>query len=183
MTTDTQRSRDATSLAPGHDEAADYYFRYIDQVPASDILRTLEEQGDATVTFLEGIPEQRSLHRYAPDKWTIRSVVGHLSDCERLFVFRAFWFARAFDTPLPSFDQNIAVDAASADAREWRDLVDEFRSVRAATLTFFRSLPADAWNRRGVASGNPFTVRALAYLAAGHVAHHVNILRERYLEP
>jgi hypothetical protein len=169
------------SRAPARDEAAEYYFRYIDRVPAGDIRRILEDQGTATVAFLESIPDDRSLHRYSADKWTIRSVVGHLNDCERLFVFRAFWFARGFDTPLPSFDQNVAVDAAAADSREWRDLVGEFRSVRAATLAFFQSLPASAWDRRGVASGNPFSVRALAYLAAGHVTHHVGIVRERYL--
>ena len=172
---------DALSSAPGRDEAAEYYFRYIDRVPPGDILRTLEEQGRATLALLESISEERSLHRYAPDKWSMRSVVGHLNDCERLFVFRAFWFARGFDTPLPSFDQNVAVDAAGADDREWRDLVEEFRSIRAATLAFFRSLPPNAWDRRGIASGNPFSVRALAYLAAGHVTHHVSILRERYL--
>lgn len=164
------------------DEAADYYYRYIDLVPAGDILRILEDQADATVAFFESIPEDRSLHRYAPDKWSIRSVVGHLNDCERLFVFRAFWFARGFDTPLPSFDQNVAVAAADADDRAWTDLINEFRSVRAATLTFFRSLPGAAWDCRGIASGNPFTVRALAYLTAGHVTHHVSILRERYLQ-
>lgn len=181
MTTHAQPSADTLSRAPARDEAAEYYFRYIGLVPTGDILRTLEEQGSATITFLESIPEHRLLHRYAPDKWSVKTVVGHLNDCERLFVSRAFWFARGFDTPLPSFDQNVAVDAAAADSREWRALVGEFRSVRAATLTFFGSLPASAWDRRGIASGNPFTVRALAYLAAGHVTHHVNILRERYL--
>jgi len=109
--------------------------------------------------------------------------VNHLTDTERLFVFRAFWFPRGFDTPLPSFDQNVAVAAAGADHRAWESLVEEFRAVRAATLTFFQSLPVDAWARRGVASGNPFTVRALAYLAAGHVIHHTNILWARYLQP
>lgn len=181
MTTHTQPWADERSRAPARDEAAEYYFRYIDRVPAGDILRTLEEQRNETVAFLESIPGHRSAYRYAPDKWSVRSVVGHINDCERLFVFRAFWFARGFDSPLPSFDQNVAVDAAGADSREWEDLIDEFRSVRAATLTFFRSLPASAWDRRGIASGNPFTVRALAYLCAGHVTHHANILRERYL--
>ena len=95
-------------------------------------------------------------------------------------MFRAFWFARGFDSPLPSFDQNTAMSAADADARSWRSHIDEFRAVRAATLAFFRNLPEEAWTRRGIASDNPFTVRALAYLAAGHVTHHCRILRERY---
>jgi uncharacterized damage-inducible protein DinB len=129
---------------------------------------------------LSAISEERSLHRYAAGKWSIREVVGHLNDTERLFVFRAFWFARGFDTPLPSFDQNIAVGAAGADARTLRSHVEEFQAVRAATLSFFDNLPDDAWARRGVASDNPFTVKALAYIGAGHVAHHLSILRERY---
>jgi hypothetical protein len=180
MVTHTGPSADP-SRAPAGDEAAEYYFRYIDQVPAGNIVQILEQQGSETITLLQSIPDGRSLHRYAADKWSIRSVVGHLIDCERLFVFRAFWFARGFDSELPSFDQNVAVGTAGADARAWQELVDEFRSVRAATLAFFRSLPSDAWDRRGIASGNPFTVRALGYLTAGHVMHHVSILRERYL--
>jgi hypothetical protein len=169
------------TIAPDRTEAAEYYFTYIDQVPSGDICRILDAQLAETLPFLQGISDDRSLHRYAPDKWSIREVLGHLNDTERLFVFRAFWFARGFDSPLPSFDQNIAVSAAGADARSWSSHVEEFRAVRAATLAFFQNLPADAWTRRGVASGNPFTVRALAYLAAGHVTHHMRIVRERYL--
>ena len=105
-----------------------------------------------------------------------------MNDTERLFVFRALWFARGFDSPLPSFDQNLAVSMAGADDRSWDSHVEEFRAVRVATLAFFQGLPADAWTRRGIASGNPFTVRALAYISAGHAAHHVKILRERYLQ-
>jgi hypothetical protein len=168
------------TAAPDRTEAAEYYFTYIDQVPGGDICRILDAQLAETLPLLQGISEDRSLHRYAPDKWSIREVLGHLNDTERLFVFRAFWFARGFDSPLPSFDQHIAVSAAGAHARSWSSHVDEFRAVRAATVAFFRNLPADAWTRRGVASGNPFTVRALAYLAAGHVTHHLKILRERY---
>lgn len=168
------------TTAPDRTEAAEYYFTYIDQVARGDICQILEVQSAETLALLRGISEDRSLHRYAPGKWSIRDVVGHLNDTERLFVFRAFWFARGFDSPLPSFDQNIAVSAAGADARSWSSLVEEFRAVRAATLAFFQNLPAAAWTRRGVASGNPFTVRALAYLAAGHVTHHMRILRERY---
>jgi hypothetical protein len=98
-----------------------------------------------------------------------------------LFVGRALWFARGFDTRLPSFDQNIAMRASGADQRSWASHVEEFRAVRTATLSFFEQLLTDAWQRRGIASDNPFTVRALAFIAAGHVAHHIRILRERYL--
>lgn len=166
---------------PDRTEAAEYYFRYIDQVPRGDIRGILTSQLAETVDVLQGIPDERSLHRYAPGKWSIREVVNHLNDCERLFVFRAFWFARGFDSPLPSFDQDVAASAAGADRWSWDSLVQEFRAVRGATLAFFETLPEDAWAKRGIASGNPFTVRALAFLAAGHVFHHVAILRERYL--
>ena len=166
---------------PARTEAAEYYFRYIDQVPAGDVREILAAQSGETLELLGSISEQRSLYRYAPDKWSIREVVGHLNDTERLFGFRAFWFARGFDTPLPSFDQTVAVAAADSDGRSWESHLEEFRAVRAATLTFFRGLPPAAWDRQGIASGKSFTVRALAYLAAGHLTHHTTILRERYL--
>ncbi len=166
---------------PDRGEAAEYYLTYINQVPDGDIAKIIETQALETVQFLRGITEDRSLHRYEAGKWSIREVVSHLNDTERLFVFRALWFARGFEAPLPSFDQNIAIRGAAADERPLSSHVEEFRAVRAATLALFRDLPADAWMRRGVASGNPFTVRALAYITAGHVAHHVRLLRERYL--
>ena len=170
-----------TSAKPERSEAADYYFRYIDLVPDGDILRTLVSQRGETVAYLERIPEDRAGYRYADDKWTRREVVGHLNDTERLFAGRAFWFARGFETPLPSFDQNVAMSAGGFNARTWRSLIDEFAAVRDASITFFASLPESAWNRRGIASENPFTVRALAYLVAGHVTHHLRIVGERYL--
>ena len=166
--------------APERAETAEYYHRYIDQVPAGDIRDVLERQlGDAG-SMLDAISEDQSLYRYAPGKWSIREVVAHINDTERLFTFRAFWFARALGEPLPSFDQDIAASHAGADARPWRSHFDEFHAVRAATIALFRNLPAEAWTRRGVASGNPFTVRALAYIAAGHVAHHMRLLKEQY---
>lgn len=162
-------------------EAAEYYFTYINQVPPGDITDVLQRQESETVDLLRRIPEERSLHRYDPGKWTIREVVSHVNDTERLFVFRALWFARGFDSPLPSFDQDVAIRTAGADSRALSTHVEEFRAIRAATVAFFRHLPAEAWTRRGTASGNPFTVRALAHITAGHVAHHAKILRERYL--
>lgn len=141
----------------------------------------LEPQLEETVAFLSPISEERSLHRYGADKWTMRQVVNHVNDCERLFLLRAFWFARGFDSPFPSFDQHTSADAARADAFPWASHVEEFRRIRLATLSFFRNLPAEAWMRRGIASDLPFTVRALAWSAAGHLDHHLAILRERYI--
>lgn len=169
-----------TTTAPDRTEAAEYYFTYIDQVGGGDIRQILEAQAGETLGVLRDISEERSRHRYAPDKWSIRQVLSHVNDTERAFVFRALWFARGFDSPLPSFDQNIAIAGAAAEERSWDSHVVEFEAVRAATLTFFQNLPAEAWLRRGVASANTFTVRALAYITAGHVTHHMRILRERY---
>ncbi|MGH7551935.1 MAG: DinB family protein [Longimicrobiales bacterium] len=169
------------STFPDRTEAAEYYFTYIDQVPQGDICGLLHAQRDEIVELLDGIPEMESLRRYAPDKWSIREVVNHVNDTERVFVFRAFWFARGFEGPLPSFDQNIAMSAVIAADRSWHSLIEEFQAVRGATIALFESLPGDAWARRGMASGNPFTVRALAYTTVGHVTHHAKILRERYL--
>ena len=166
---------------PERSEAAAYYFTYIDQVPDGNICDLLEAQLPAVLQLAATVTDAGSLHRYAPGKWSIRDVMNHLTDCERLFVARAFWFARRFESPLPSFDQDVAVSAAQADRRSWADHVAEFQAVRAGTVAFFRSLPADAWTRGGVASDNPFTVKALAYLCVGHVEHHLSILRERYL--
>lgn len=171
----------ATMAAPDRSEAAEYYFIYIDQVRGDDICAVLEQQLTDMIALLRSIPPDQTLTRYAPGKWTMREVLGHLNDCERLFTFRAFWFARGFDSPLPSFDQHQAVATAGSNERSWKSLVGEFRVAREASIAFYRDLPGEAWLRRGVASGNPFTVRALAWLAAGHVTHHTKILRERYL--
>lgn len=166
---------------PGRDEAADYYFTYIDQVPAGDIVEVLATQMDEALGVMGGVTDRGSRHRYAADKWTIAQVVAHINDTERVFVYRALWFARECEGPLPSFDQNVAMPSSGADDRPWGSHIDEFRAVRTATVALFRHMPPDAWARRGVASGHPVTVRALAYITAGHVAHHVRILRERYL--
>lgn len=165
---------------PATGEAASYYFNYIDRVPGEDLVGFLAGQLESTLALLGGFSEPRSLHRYAADKWSARQVLGHVNDCERVFLFRAFWFARGFADPLPSFDQDVAARVAGADQVSWASHVEEFRGIRLTSLAFFRNLPQQAWLRRGIASDNPFTVRALAYVVAGHVEHHAAILRERY---
>lgn len=166
---------------PQPNEAAPYYFTYIDQVPGDDALTVMETQLDECHQLLLRISEDKSLHRYAVDKWSIRQVVNHVSDTERAFAFRALWFARGFDTPLPGYDQNIAAAGAHADAVPWVSHVEEFERTRLATISLFRNLLPEAWMRTGVASANTFSVRALAFIIAGHVAHHFAILRQRYL--
>ncbi len=166
---------------PDKSEFAEYYTKYIEQVPAGDIRQVLNAQLADLTSLYSSISEEQSTHRYAADKWTIRQVASHINDTERVFSFRAFWFGRGLEAPMPSFDQDIAIKVAGADDRHWQGHIDEFRAVRTTTLMFFNSLPADGWARHGVASDNPVTVRALAYIVAGHATHHAKILRERYL--
>lgn len=166
---------------PEPNEAATYYYGYINLISSDDIVSVLEAQLEETLKFLAEISEDKSVERYAPDKWSMRQLLSHVNDTERVFLFRALWFARGFPDPLPSYDQNVAVAAADADNVSWAKHVAEFRSIRQASLSFFNNLPEEAWLRTGIASDNPFTVRALAYITAGHVAHHTAILRERYL--
>lgn len=162
-------------------ECAPYYFHYIDQVDGGDALPILEHQLEESIPFLTGISEETSLHRYAPEKWSVRQVLNHITDTERAFAFRALWFARGFASTLPGYDQTIAAAGADADRVAWAAHVEEFRQVRLSSISLFRNLPPEAWMRRGIASDNPFTVRALAYIIGGHVAHHLSIVRERYL--
>jgi uncharacterized damage-inducible protein DinB len=162
-------------------EAAPYYFTYINQVTGEDPVATVERQLEESLPLLSAISEEKSLHRYAPDKWSIRQVLNHVTDTERAFAFRVLWFARGFDTRLASYDQNIAAVGAGADAISWAAHIEEFRRVRLATISLFWNMPAEAWSRSGIASDNRVTVRALAYIIAGHLTHHLAILRERYL--
>jgi uncharacterized damage-inducible protein DinB len=165
---------------PQATEAAPDYFKYIDLITSDAIVPAIRSQLDETVHFLEGISEEQSLQSYAPGKWTIREVLNHVNDGERLFASRAFWFARGFQDALPSFEQDLAVQAAQANETPWSQLVEEFRTVRLATISFFDNLPVEAWSRTGIASDNLFTVRSLAYIIAGHVAHHTQVLRDKY---
>jgi uncharacterized damage-inducible protein DinB len=166
---------------PQPTEAAEYYSRYIDLITSDDIVPVFENQMGEMLQFLSGISEEQSLQSYAPGKWTIREVLNHVNDGERVFAARAFWFARGFTDALPSFEQDIAVQAAQANNTSWADLVEEFKIVRLGTISFFKSMPEEAWDRTGIASDNPVSVRALAYIIAGHVAHHIGVLREKYL--
>jgi hypothetical protein len=166
---------------PEANEAASYYSVYIDRITSDDIEDVLESQLIDTVNFLQAISEEQSVYRYAPDKWSMRQLVNHVNDTERVFLFRAFWFARGFPDELPSYDQEVAAATANADEYSWASHIEDFRAVRACTLTFFRNLPEDGWSRSGIASGNRVTVRALAYILAGHVSHHTAVLQEKYL--
>ena len=165
---------------PAATEYAEYYRRYIEQVPGDDVVQHLRAQGEATHALLVGIGEQGSAFRYAPGKWSIKQVVGHMIDGERLFSYRALAFARGDRGALPSMEQEEWMAAAGFDARPFASLVEEFRRVRLATLALFTSLTPEACARTGIASDNRFTVRSLVWIVAGHEMHHLGVLRERY---
>ncbi len=158
-----------------------YYGRYISLVPGRDLTQTLDAQLAQSLPMLSAIGGQKSLHRYAPAKWSIKEVLGHLIDAERIFTCRALRFARKDPTPLPGFDQDPYVAAANFDSRPWNDLIAEFEHVRRSTILFFRSLTPEDLLRSGTASEHAITVRALGYIIAGHELHHMGILRDRYL--
>jgi hypothetical protein len=166
---------------PGPGEHAEYYSKYTRLVPEGDVVEILERQMEETAAFLRGIPAHLHDHRYADGKWSVKEVIGHLSDAERIFSYRALRFGRGDTTPLSSFDENAYVDNARFAEQDYELLVDDFVAVRGATLTLLRQFNAAEAARRGEASGWPVSVRALAVIMAGHVIHHTSILRERYL--
>jgi uncharacterized damage-inducible protein DinB len=166
---------------PDASEHLPYYSKYVDRVPDGDPLLTLREQLDETVALVRGLDEAQGGHRYAPGKWSIRDVVNHVTDAERVFAYRALRIARGDATPLESFDENAYAEIADADARTLGDLAEEFEHVRRSSLSLFANLGDEALARRGTASGGPVSVRALAWIIAGHERHHVALLRERYL--
>jgi hypothetical protein len=165
---------------PGPDEIPSHYVGYIRRVPESDPVIVLAAQIEETTALLRGLPEADAMYRYAHGKWSVKEVVGHLADVERIMAYRALRIARGDQTPLPSFDENAFVPPAKFDTRSLPDLVGELRTVRAATLALFRTFDAEAWRRRGTASGKPVSVRALAYMIPGHERHHSEVLKTRY---
>lgn len=165
---------------PGAGEYGEYYGNYISQVPDGDLMKFLEQQLRDVRSLLSSIPEGRGAHRYAEGKWSIKEVIGHCSDAERVFAYRALCFARNDKSPLPSFDENAYVPHADFDKRTMASLVDEFVQVRDATMALFRSFTAESGARIGTASGKPMSARAAGYVIAGHTAHHVKVLKERY---
>jgi hypothetical protein len=172
---------DVYSTRPDVSEHIPYYARYINLVPNGNILEILEEQVQTTSKFLHSITEEQSLKRYAPEKWSVREVVGHLSDSERIFAYRALRFARGDETPLPGFESDDYIEPGRFDKRNWRGLIKEFEAVRRATVELYEPLDEGAWKRQGVANNDAVSVRALAYIMAGHELHHVKLIKELYL--
>lgn len=166
---------------PLAEECAPYYIKYIDQVPGEDVLATLRSTLESTTTFLQNIPAEKWDFRYAPGKWSLKESFIHMLDTERVFAYRALRISRNDQTPLAGFNQDDYVPYYNGDHRSAESVIEEYRSIRQATITLFQHLDEEAVNRRGTASGNPVTVRALAYMIAGHEQHHLRLTRERYL--
>jgi hypothetical protein len=165
---------------PASGDYAPFYAGYVARVPAGDLVALLDTQIDETVALLAGLPGERAAHRYAPGKWSVREVAGHLADAERIMATRALRFARGDTTPLPGFEENAYVAAGDFEARPLSDLVDDLRTIRRATVALFRGLPDGAWARAGTANQARVTVLGLACIIAGHELHHREILQTRY---
>lgn len=166
---------------PDPSEYATFYAGYIARVPDGDLVGTLEANLEEFSRTLGSLPEAQGGFAYAPGKWTLKEVIGHVIDAERVFSYRAMRIARGDETPLPGFDEKAWVPHSGANDRTIADLLAELRAVRAATIALLRHLSPDSVARSGIASGNGVTVRALAWIIAGHPMHHLGILRERYL--
>lgn len=162
-------------------EYGDYYDSYVSKVPEGDIVDILVSQKQSTARFLASISEEKSLFRYAPEKWSIRDVVMHLADAERLFLSRAVRIARCDQTPLPGFDENEYAATADADRHSLSELATDFACARDSSISFFQMISDEESRRTGIASNNPFSVRSFAFINAGHELHHVGVIRDRYL--
>jgi hypothetical protein len=171
------------TLPPGTPDPSEYaphYGRYVALVTGHDIVDSLAHQSVATEAYLKSLPPSMSEFRYAPGKWSVKEVIAHVIDSERVFAYRALSFARGDAAQLPGFEQDDWMKALSLGDVSLESLIDEYKDVRGSTVHLFGHLSPDAWKRRGTASDNPVTVRALAYIIAGHELHHLKVLREKY---
>jgi uncharacterized damage-inducible protein DinB len=165
---------------PAPDEAAPFYQGYIAKVLGENIGEQLVDQLAEVERLFATLDDGAALARYAPSKWSIKEILGHLTDAERIFAYRLLRVARSDATPLPGFDENAYVPAGRFDERPLRDLAAEFRAVRLSSVALASGLPSASWSRMGQASGMPVSARALVYIMVGHASHHLGVLRERY---
>jgi uncharacterized damage-inducible protein DinB len=170
----------AAAVRPESNEFAPYYAGYVAAVPDGDVTRTLAEQGEQLLARLKLLTEEQAEAAYAPGKWTVKEVLCHITDTERIFCYRMLRIARGDNTPLAAFDENAYAAECGAKDRPLDTLLAEFAAVRGATLALLRWLPEAAWTRRGTASGKEVSVRGLAWITAGHAMHHASVLKERY---
>lgn len=168
-------------MRPDLSRVAPFYHNYINQVKEDDILKAFSRYTPATIEFFEKIPAEKYDYRYAEGKWTIKEVLQHIIDAERVFSYRALRFARKDTTPLPGFDENLFAENAKADTRNWQDLIEEFKAIRKASEYMFISFDEDQLQSNGTASNTPTYVLGVGYILIGHVVHHMNVIKERYL--
>lgn len=159
-----------------------YQKSYVDQVPDGPLPTILEQNGRDTVAFLRSLPAEKIKYRYAPGKWSIAELVQHLTDCERIFAYRMLCIARGEQTPLPGFEENDYARESGADQRSFSDILDEFSTVRTATVSLLKSFSDTQLDRKGTSNGKPAFVRSLAFMVAGHELHHIKVIKERYLK-
>lgn len=167
-------------MRPDSNDYGSWYAGYVSLVPEEDVLSAVETQSSETQKLLASIDDAKASHRYAEGKWSIKEVIGHITDAERVFGYRALCISRGEQNPLPGFDEKEYVKTANFDTWKIGDLAEAYALGRRANIVFFRNLPAEAWTRRGSASGYEVTVNALAYIIAGHERHHLKVLREKY---
>ncbi|PYQ53906.1 MAG: DinB family protein [Acidobacteria bacterium] len=168
------------STRPAATEISPVYQRYFDLVPEDDIQKAIADQAKKTAGILRGISEEKAAFRYAPGKWSVKGVVGHFTDAERIFGYRTLAIARGETKSLPGFDENSYGQAGDFDRRSIRDLADDYEAARRSTIAMLRGIPDAAWSRRGVANEVPVNVLGLAYIILGHERHHLRVLHDRY---
>jgi hypothetical protein len=165
---------------PAPSKIPDYYLYYINLVPETELIAALEASMEQTLSLFTAIPAEKAEYRYAPGKWTVKEVVAHINDAERVFAYRALRFSRGDATPLPGFDENLYAPNANTGRRPLAEIADEYRAVRTASAALFRHLNEEMLDLPGKASGYDLTPRAIGWMIAGHNLHHLGILRERY---
>ena len=166
---------------PDLSRVPEFYYNYINQVPDNDLVAAFKNQSPVVINFFENIPSDKIDYAYAEGKWTIREMLQHIIDAERVFSYRALRFARKDPTPLPGFDENLFAENAKADKRQWNDLLEEFKTVRRATEWLFGSFDAEQLDATGTSNNSSIYVLAFGYICVGHALHHVNIIKQRYL--
>lgn len=169
------------SQRPDPSEYPSFYAGYVAQVPDGDVVEALIGGAEIAAALLHDVSEAQGDRAYAEGKWTLKEVLLHCADAERIFAYRALRIARGDTTPLPGWDENTYAPMSGANAREMGSIMNELESVRDASVTLFEGLPAEAWSRRGEANGKPVTVRAIAWITAGHLLHHLEVIQDRYL--
>lgn len=166
---------------PNLNEVPSFYHNYVRRVPENDLMPALRNQTPSFLRFLNRIPAAKRNYRYARGKWTIKELLQHMIDAERVFAYRALCFARQDKTALPGFDENSYAASSKAQKRNWEDMIAEFKSLRQSTELLFASFDRQQLGSKGIANNNPISVLAIGFIVTGHAYHHLHILRERYL--